>query len=501
MTLWLILFTAYGACVGSFLNVVIYRIPAGRNIVSPPSACPECNHVLAWHDNVPVLGWIWLLGRCRYCRASISIQYPIIEAVTASMFGGLYVLYFHTDLRPEFVGLAADWPVLLVHLVLLASLIAASMIDAELYIIPLAIPRVLTVVGVVGLPLARLVSDATGAPSVNGWPVGAAAGGAAGLVVANALLGLGVIPRSFDEPLGDGSEADGADSDPNPDPDSDQAMDQPDDTGDTGDAGDTGDTDPPAEHDDEPPWRPWRAFGRELAFAGGLILIGVLIHITTGGTAPDRPDPAPRRLYDWRPIVTWLAAFWLACLLISIVWSAVASRRAARASAEAEPEDAHEHLDDWLDHPNPRGEILKEILFVAFPVLGAAAGAWLMRSAPALSPPWAVLAGAVFGYLVGGAVVWVTRIAGTLGFGKEAMGLGDVHLLAAIGAVMGWLDSIVIFFVAPFFGLLGAALLAALGRLLSGRARVIPYGPYLAIAAVVVLAFGGERLLARFGML
>ena len=57
---WLILVTAYGACVGSFLNVVIYRLPEGKSIVSPPSSCPRCGHRLAWFDNVPVLAWLWL---------------------------------------------------------------------------------------------------------------------------------------------------------------------------------------------------------------------------------------------------------------------------------------------------------------------------------------------------------------------------------------------------------------------------------------------------------
>ncbi|CAM2006570.1 prepilin peptidase [Acanthopleuribacter pedis] len=70
-----------GACVGSFLNVVMYRYPLGRSVVSPGSACPNCEHDLAWYDNVPVFGWMWLLGKCRYCKIPISPRYPFYEAL------------------------------------------------------------------------------------------------------------------------------------------------------------------------------------------------------------------------------------------------------------------------------------------------------------------------------------------------------------------------------------------------------------------------------------
>jgi len=87
-------------------------------------------------------------------------------------------------------------------------------------------------------------------------------------------------------------------------------------------------------------------------------------------------------------------------------------------------------------------------------------------------------------------VVWGVRILGTLAFGREAMGLGDVHLLAAIGAVMGWWDAVAVFFLAPFFGLTGAVVMGGVQLLWKGRGKVIPYGPYLALAAVVVMVFG-----------
>ena len=63
---------AIGACVGSFLNVVVYRMPLNLSLVTPPSACPNCGHKLAAYDNVPIFGWLWLRGKCRYCGNPIS---------------------------------------------------------------------------------------------------------------------------------------------------------------------------------------------------------------------------------------------------------------------------------------------------------------------------------------------------------------------------------------------------------------------------------------------
>jgi leader peptidase (prepilin peptidase) / N-methyltransferase len=78
-----------GGAVGSFLNVVVYRLPNGVSLITPPSHCPACKQPIRWFDNVPVFGWIMLGGRCRNCRSPISIRYPLVEAVTAAMFGGL----------------------------------------------------------------------------------------------------------------------------------------------------------------------------------------------------------------------------------------------------------------------------------------------------------------------------------------------------------------------------------------------------------------------------
>lgn len=82
---WLLLLWAgvIGAAVGSFLNVCIYRWPAEQSVISPPSRCPACETQLRWRDNVPILGWLLLRGRCRYCGVGISAQYPLVELATA----------------------------------------------------------------------------------------------------------------------------------------------------------------------------------------------------------------------------------------------------------------------------------------------------------------------------------------------------------------------------------------------------------------------------------
>jgi leader peptidase (prepilin peptidase) / N-methyltransferase len=79
-------FALFGLCIGSFLNVVIHRVPRGKSVVTPPSRCPHCNYLLRWSDNVPVLSWVFLRGRCRKCRAPISIRYPVVEILTMLLF-------------------------------------------------------------------------------------------------------------------------------------------------------------------------------------------------------------------------------------------------------------------------------------------------------------------------------------------------------------------------------------------------------------------------------
>ncbi|MGE0863052.1 MAG: A24 family peptidase [Vicinamibacterales bacterium] len=121
-----------GLSIGSFLNVVIHRLPLGQSLVSPGSRCPKCGYVLRPYDNIPVVSWVLLSGRCRQCRAPISAQYPIVEVVTALLF--ILIAW----LTP--VG-----PLLFSRLILVAILVALFGIDLEHQILP----NVITLPGIV----------------------------------------------------------------------------------------------------------------------------------------------------------------------------------------------------------------------------------------------------------------------------------------------------------------------------------------------------------------
>jgi leader peptidase (prepilin peptidase) / N-methyltransferase len=112
-----------GICVGSFLNVVIYRIPEGLSLLNPPSRCPQCQTRLKFYDNVPIFGWLWLKGRCRYCRHPIASRYPLIEAATGILFVATF-LAFGWSLKTLGYCLFLSW------------LLALAMIDLDLMILP-----------------------------------------------------------------------------------------------------------------------------------------------------------------------------------------------------------------------------------------------------------------------------------------------------------------------------------------------------------------------------
>ena len=138
LTVLIIYCALLGLIVGSFLNVVIYRVPRHLSIVRPRSACPRCSEPITPRDNIPVLSWLILRGRCRNCGEPISPRYPLIELTTAILFAG-------TAAR---VGYRADLPALLV---LVAGLVALGLIDAEFLILPKRIVYVVLALQVVTL--------------------------------------------------------------------------------------------------------------------------------------------------------------------------------------------------------------------------------------------------------------------------------------------------------------------------------------------------------------
>lgn len=363
----LVFVLCFGACVGSFLNVVLYRIPAGMSVIAPPSRCPVCGHRLSFfRENLPILGWWLVRGRCRACGVRVSPAYMLVEVAVALLFVGLYALLY---LAPGTGGLGEiggpwwrlntfylSWPAFLTIAVAIVALVAMTVIDARTFTIPIQIPLFATIWAFVAWPLqAMLPARAPGAqpwpmPVVGwSWSLGAF-GGVAGVLVGVALLRLGVLRYSF------------------------------------------------ADYDD------YCAEGETLG-----------------------------------------------------------------------------------DYPHGRREVLRELLFLLPCLLGFAIGFAIgagLEGAP--TGVTSALGGVALGYLVGGGVVWATRIGGTLAFGREAMGLGDVHLLAAVGAAFGWIVPLIAFFVAPFTGLAWILGGAIFGRFLGSARRELPYGPHLALATLVV---------------
>ena len=386
----IIFFTfAFGACVGSFLNVVIYRMPRGESIVWPGSHCPSCGVAIKWYDNIPLVSWTVLRARCRHCKAPISPRYVIVEAITALLVVGLYVSFYVLRMRRGADDLQDSWPMFLAHVALFCGLLASSLVDIESWLIPLEVCWFVSLVGVIcaaAAPPFRTflprVSPVAGAMSV---------GAAIGLAIALVLTYYGFIQRSFldaeDKPLlGDGKGPDGE--------------------------GSSGPTPP-------------------------------------GGVAISKAHGV-----------------------------------------------------------DPRKEILREVLFLAPAIALAVAAALLVTKVGAVERLWLDLTGpdggraafhlngllaALFGYLVGGLWIWGFRILGTLGFGKEAMGLGDVHILAAVGAVCGWVVPSLAFFLAAFL-----ALAWALTVFVVRKQRELPYGPWLAAGALVAVLFY-DRLMDLLG--
>ncbi len=145
-----------GLAVGSFLNVCIYRIPRKESLLHPPSRCPQCGTGLAWFDNIPVVSWIRLRGRCRQCAAPVSLQYPIIELTTAVV----AVLV---------VWLTPPGPLVASRLTLSAILIVLFVIDLQLQILP----NVITLPGIVVGVLFSLIGPPGLVASLLGVVLGA----------------------------------------------------------------------------------------------------------------------------------------------------------------------------------------------------------------------------------------------------------------------------------------------------------------------------------------
>lgn len=128
----------FGGVFGSFLNVVVYRLPRGKSLLHPPSHCPKCGHAIRWYDNVPVFGWLRLNGRCRDCKAPVSARYPTVEAVCGLLFALLAYFIVVAPLRS--LQMPLRFETLLLSAALLAllflTLLAAGLIDRDGALLP-----------------------------------------------------------------------------------------------------------------------------------------------------------------------------------------------------------------------------------------------------------------------------------------------------------------------------------------------------------------------------
>ena len=390
--IWFTFIFAFGCCIGSFLNVVIYRLPRDKSLISPGSACPACNKRIAFYDNIPLVSYLVLGRKCRHCKAPISPRYFVIELLTGSIFAGLFLLYYRTNVRPSITYLSdGRWLVYLTHIMLLGAFIAASAIDLQYWVIPLSICWFATAVGFVASVIApyfnlipvSLIHENRLLPWAAAPTAALALGAAIGLAVAWVLVVTGLIKRSY-EPTG---------------------------------------------HKDS--------------------------EVASSPNAPAASLPPD--------------------------------------SAEQSPEP----------HFNHRLESCREILFLLPIIACAMAACWILSRAvseqtwngfASQHPALAGLLGSLFGYFVGCGTVWAVRILGTFGFGKEAMGLGDVHLMGAAGAVIGPLPVVVAFFIAPFFGLAWAGF-----QMFFKKIRQIPYGPFLSLGVLTVMIFH-DSIMSRIGL-
>lgn len=165
---------AFGAVVGSFLNVCVHRMPRDESVVSPPSHCPSCNRRIRWFDNIPLVSYLVLGGRCRYCQARFSARYFLVELLTGLLFLATWLAF-------------RGWTIPVIWL-LLAGMIVATFIDFEHYIIP----NEITYGGIVaGLVLSPVNGAVGGGDTILGSVLASVAGILVGglSLLAIALLG------------------------------------------------------------------------------------------------------------------------------------------------------------------------------------------------------------------------------------------------------------------------------------------------------------------------
>ncbi len=430
-----------GAVVGSFLNVVIYRLPRGLSVARPRrSFCPHCGYSISARDNVPVLSWLALGGRCRNCRAPISIVYPVIELLAALVFVMIWdALFVGRVIRPIW-NPVYDWPAAIGFLTLGAGLLASSVMDVEEYLIDVRVTYFVALVGVI----CRAVWGAT-----EPVAVGAGYGPGATLVGAAMLAGfaLSVVFDRFRTEGGASPRGAGGDALP-----ADEAG---------------GAATAAAVVASAPPRWPVVA-----------LLVFVLVCVLAVMTDLGRPVWMALQATHERA----LAGFFV--LMVVMLLAAMVPRPADMAMETAIDEE----------RPQARRLVLGELAsMLPSIVLGGAVFGWMywhgrlgMTWVSGMGPRWTgvVAAGgsAIAGMMFSAAFGWFVRIFFTLAFGKEAFGVGDIHIMAAIGAVGGLGLTVIAFFLGAVLALVGVVVTS-----LKKRSRTLQFGPWLSLGTIAGL--------------
>ena len=419
-----------GSCVGSFLNVVIYRLPRGLSIVHPPSACPECSSKIRWFDNIPVISYLILRGRCRYCKTPISPRYALVEIATAVAFVALYDAFYVMRMHSWFGHFPLDLPIFIAHLVLVAILIVCSAIDIEYYLIDIRITYVAFITGLICwsiTPVAKLAQITKS--SVSAAVLAGLVGAIIGFIVRNILLSKKASSEQHE-----GEEQESFTSTKSQQKTNLSAI-----------------------------------IFLLLYLAGAIVIVVSLV------SANHSIESYKMRMWGY---VVWL--------FLAIIAGSVPRRESDKEIVEVIEQEKS----------SARAVALTEFIYltpiiVGFIVLWSVAKFiptianifdYLLRLRFGIFAPVTGFAFSAVGILIVAGFGWAVRIIFTLVFGKEAMGPGDIYILAAIGAIAGPAVAILGFFIGSVIGVFGICVL-----LLWKTARALSYGPWISIGAFVCL--------------
>jgi prepilin signal peptidase PulO-like enzyme (type II secretory pathway) len=457
---WLSFWTAFGLCVGSFLNAVIYRLPRQGSLGVPRwSFCPVCGHRIRWYDNFPILSFLILRGRCRRCGAPIATRYVVVEAsmaiVVLALLDAFFVGGFRKGLCQSPFGLtdelAYDWPILLAHVILFACLLCMSAIDLEHYWVDV---RVTNLASVAGFLFHTLWTP----PHSQDWirPEATTA-----VVCLMALGGLALVwivrCCHASEPGDEGT----ADWESNP---SLYEFTTP---------------EGPRQWSD-----PFKRPSRLFAWLAVLLLVAAFVGLFFAARGYGETGPNARGLV---PLIFFFVIILRESFIVrpsdqEIVEAIEGERFFARRVALGE---------FGLLLPALVLGIVGYLIMASGSPLAARLTAGLHQTfhinGLSMLRQWEPLWGfatAAAGYVIGGALGWAVRILFTLLFGKEAFGLGDIHLMAAAGCVAGWPVAVLGFF--------GACVLAMIGWLIAlpfKRSRAMPLGPWLSLSFLGLVVF------------